>query len=364
MHDLVIKNARIADGLGNPIFEADVAVDDGRVSEIGQISTPAKETVDAQGMVLAPGVIDVHTHYDAQLLWDPTASPSPALGVTTVVIGNCGFGIVPAPEPLRERILADLAEVEGMPLNSLQKGVNWNFETFAEYLNTLRTQGVYPNVAALASHSTIRSVVMGDDSAQRNATPEELEQMLALFRDAMDAGAVGLGSSTNENHRGRGGVPISSRLAEDEEFSAFARTLGEYQHGVFMITTGNHMDMRFMEDFAATSGRPSLYAAHFHYPQQPARGRKLMEDAEAARKRGNPVFTQGSCQPLSLGFTLDQAYILKMIDGWPATEDHRELRAIFSDSSFRDRLRTTLATPDDARVFNGRWEWVIVTRTG
>ena len=364
MHDLVIRNARIADGLGSPLQEGDLAVSGGRVAEVGEVKEAAAESVDARGMVLAPGVIDLHTHYDAQLTWDATASPSPALGVTTVVIGNCGFGIAPAPPAARDAILANLAEVEGMSLNTLTAGVRWGFESFGEYLNLLRRQGVYPNVAALASHATIRTVVMGDDSSQRPARDDELEAMVKLFRDAMDHGAVGFGSSTNENHRGHGGVPIASRLAELEEFGAFADAMADYHHGVFLITPGNHMGMDFMEAFARRSGRPAVYAAHFHYAHEPERGRNLMLQAQAARQRGHRVYTQGSCQPLSLCFPLDAAYILKAIDPWPATSDHAALRRIFSDPSFRQAFRDVLATTSSGRIFNGRWDWVLVTRTG
>ena len=265
------------------------------------------------------------THYDAQLLWDSTASPSPALGVTTVVIGNCGFGIVPAPPEHRATILANLAEVEGMSLASLEAGVAWTFETFGEYLDVLRKKGVYPNVAALASHATIRTAVMGEEASRREATPAELELMVGMLRDAMDAGAVGFGSSTNENHRGSGGVPIPSRLASEAEYAAFADAMADYDHGVFLITTGNHMRIPFMEEFSRRSRRPALYAAHFHYGHEPDRARQLMLDAQSARGRGHPVYTQGACvsvrrarrggaarparcrEPTKVSFTLDAA---------------------------------------------------------
>ena len=362
MHDLAIRNARIADGLGNSLIEGDLAVDAGRVTAIGTVPSDARENVEAHGQVLAPGIVDLHTHYDAQLLWDPTASPSPALGVTTVVIGNCGFGIVPAPPPMRDAILANLAEVEGMSLDTLKAGMDWSFETFGEYMQTLRRKGVYPNVAALASHATIRCAVMGDAATTRAATPAERDAMIRIFRESMQAGAVGFGSSTNENHRGDGGVPIASRLADQAEFDAFADEMAHYDHGAFLITTGNHMGMQFMERFAARSGRPALYAAHFHYPHEPERGRRLMQGAQAARERGHAVYTQGACHPLSLAFTLDAAYILKAIEPWPATPDHVELAKVLSDATFRDAFRKSLAEPKAGQIFNGRWDWVIVTR--
>lgn len=190
MHDLVIRNALIADGLGNALVEGDLAVNKRRITAVGRVADSARETFDAGGMVLAPGVIDVHTHYDAQLTWDPTCSPSPALGVTTVVIGNCGFGIAPATPATRDQILANLSVVEAMSLDTLKAGVRWGFESFGEYLALLKRQGATPNVAAYASHSTIRTVVMGADASKRAATPAEIARMAALLRDAMKSGAI------------------------------------------------------------------------------------------------------------------------------------------------------------------------------
>ena len=364
MYDLIIRNARIADGLGSPLAAGDLAVKDGRVAAVGQVTGDAKETLDAQGKVLAPGVIDLHTHYDAQLTWDQTASPAGALGVTTVVVGNCGFGIAPAPPAHRDAILANLAEVEGMSLASLRAGVDTSYESFGDYMDLLKRKGVYPNVAVLASHTVFRTAVMGDEGSTRAATADELEQMLALFREAMDAGAVGLGSSSNENHRGAGGLPIASRLADDDEFRAFAAVLADYDHGVFMATFGERHGIPFLEELTRISGRPGCYAPHFYFSHQPERARSIMQAAEAARARGLPVYTQGSCQPLSLAFTLDRAYILKAMAPWPATEDHDELRRIFKDPEFRDAFRETLRSTDSQHVFKGRWEWVPITITG
>ena len=363
MHDLIIRNARIADGLGNPLIAGDLAVRDGRVAEVGQVAGGAAREVDAEGLVLAPGVVDLHTHYDAQLTWDSTASPAGALGVTTVVIGNCGFGVAPAPVDKRDQILANLAEVEGMSLDALTEGMDWGFESFGEYLALLKAKGVYPNVAVLASHTVMRTAVMGAEGSERPSTPEELDAMLVHCREAMDAGAIGLGSSSNENHRGAGGIPIASRLASDDEFRAFAQVLGEYDHGVFMATCGEHHGIPFLEELSRISGKASFYAPLFYFAHQPQRAIGLVRAAEAARARGVPVYNQGSCQPLSLSFTLDHAYILKAMKHWPATEDHDELREILSDPTFRDAFRETLKTPDSQHIFKGRWDWVPIATT-
>ena len=363
MYDLVIKNARIADGLGNPLVEGDLAVKDGRVAAIGRITDTLARNVDAKGMVLAPGAVDLHTHYDAQVTWDSTCSPSPALGVTTVVIGNCGFGIAPTPPGRRETVLANLAEVEAMPLAALQAGVDWGFESFAEYLDLLRRKSVYPNVASLASHTVMRTAVMGDAGSEREATPDELAQILGLFRDAMAAGAVGLGSSTNENHRGFGGIPIASRMASEEEFRALSRVMAEYRHGIFMATCGHHTTVPFLEELAVISGRPSVYAPLVAYPNDPGRAPGILAQCDAARARGVPVYAQASCQPLSLAFTLDAAYILKTIHPWPAHGTPAELLAIYADPAFRAAIRDTLSRPDPRRIFNGNWHLMDVTST-
>jgi N-acyl-D-aspartate/D-glutamate deacylase len=361
MSDLVFRNARIADGLGNPLIEADLAVEGGRVSAIGRIKDDAAETIDAKGLVLAPGVIDLHTHYDAQLTWDKTASPSPALGVTTVVIGNCGFGIAPTPANRRDTVLANLSEVEAMSLDALRAGVDWGFESFGEYLELLRRKSVYPNVAVLASHTVMRTAVMGDEASERSSTPAELEQMLVLFREAMDAGAIGLGSSTNENHRGFGGIPIASRMASDDEFRAFMQVLADYRHGAFMATCGYHTTVDFLEELALISGRPALYAPVVHYSNDPGRAPGILAACDAARTRGIPVYAQASCQPLSLSFSLTSAYILKTIHPWPADGSPDQLRLIFADPSFRQSIHDTLSRPDPRRVFNGDWKLMDVT---
>lgn len=361
MYDLIIRSARIADGLGSPLVEGDLAVKGGRVASIGRIRDDAVETVDAKGQVLAPGVIDLHTHYDAQLTWDKTASPSPALGVTTVVIGNCGFGIAPTPANRRDTVLANLSEVEAMSLDALHAGVDWGFETFGEYLALLRRKSVYPNVAVLASHTVMRTAVMGDEASERPSTPDELDRLLALFREAMDAGAIGLGSSTNENHRGFGGIPIASRMASEDEFRAFMRVLGDYRHGAFMATCGYHTTIDFLEELATISGRPALYAPVVHYSNDPGRAPGILAACDNARARGIPVYAQASCQPLSLSFSLTSAYILKTIHPWPADGTPEELRQIFADPGFREAIRETLARPDPRRIFNGDWSLMDVT---
>ncbi|HEY6353750.1 MAG TPA: amidohydrolase family protein, partial [Burkholderiaceae bacterium] len=226
MDDLLIRGATLYDGTGADPIRADLAVRAGRIRAIApSLPADAKQIIDADGLALMPGIIDSHTHYDAQLTWDPYARPSPALGVTTAVIGNCGFTIAPCRPQDRELTMRNLTHVEGMSFEVLQRGVRWEFETFAEYLAQLRRTGCAINLAAYVGHSSLRTWVMGTDANQRAATMDEIAQMATLVREAMAAGAVGLASSTSPAHNGAGGAPMPSRLASDEEHLALIEAM-------------------------------------------------------------------------------------------------------------------------------------------
>jgi N-acyl-D-amino-acid deacylase len=173
MNDLVFRGATVLDGIGTDPVRADVAVRDGRIAEIGQVGADAAEVIDAGGLALMPGIIDLHTHYDAQVTWDVTLSPSPSLGVTTAVIGNCGFGIVPSPPHLREKIMRNLAVVEGMDLRALEAGIDWRFQSFAEYMAMLRGRGPYMNLGVLVGHSAVRGGLGPQGSDRRRVGGNE-----------------------------------------------------------------------------------------------------------------------------------------------------------------------------------------------
>jgi N-acyl-D-aspartate/D-glutamate deacylase len=203
--DVIIRGATVYDGSGGPARRADVGVRDGRVANVGVSDEPARTTVDSGGLALMPGIVDVHTHYDAQITWDPTLSPSPSLGVTTAVMGNCGFGIAPSPPRHRDLLLKNLSVVEGMDLDALLAGTRWDFETFPQYMDAIRACRPYANVAVLAQHSTIRTAVMGEAACERrDPTADELAAMRETVRGAIRAGAIGFGSSFSPNHSGWG----------------------------------------------------------------------------------------------------------------------------------------------------------------
>jgi N-acyl-D-amino-acid deacylase len=360
MHDLLIKGATLYDGTGAPGIQADVAVRDGRVAAIGNLKDGAAETVDADGLALMPGIVDVHTHYDAQLTWDPTLSPSPALGVTTAVLGNCGFGIAPCPAPMRETMVKNLSEVEGMDLAALLEGTRWNFETFPQYLDCLRAVKPYANVAVLAQHSTIRTAVMGDDASSRaQPTPEELARMRALVREALAAGAIGLASSFSPNHSGWAGRPMPSTIASDAELFALVDELGAARRGVYVMATGSRATPEVMESIAARSGRPAFMVTvlAMHNAADPGKAMTYYERCAEACARGHEVYIHTSCQPLSFDFTLQDPYLLYSHDAFDRVKQAKgaDLAPIYADPAFRARFRENLARPKAAILFFGDW---------
>ena len=362
MHDLVIRGAMVADGVGNPLIRADVAVNGEHIAEVGDVTESARETVDADGLVLAPGIVDVHTHYDAQLTWDSQATPSPSLGVTTVVMGNCGFSIAPCPPDRREQMARNLAEVEGMPVATLEAGIDWSFEEFPEYLALLRRKGCYPNAGVFVGHSAVRTTVLGAEASDRAATEDEIATMRGIVKEALEAGAIGFATSTSINHYGDGGVPMPSRLAEDDEMDALVGVLGELGRGVFQLTVGPSMTNERMEGLAAATGRPVFMTAALHNDTFPDRAIGMLEGAAAAQSRGNAVWAQVSCQPLSMDFSMRTAFPLQSLDAWEPlhTASDEEFLAIIGSEDFRNKFRDELEKPQSGKIFYGDWRRVEV----
>jgi N-acyl-D-amino-acid deacylase len=364
MNDLVIRGATVFDGLGNDPIQADVAVREGRIAAIGNVGADAAEIVDAGGLALMPGIIDLHTHYDAQVTWDPTLSPSPSLGVTTAVMGNCGFGIVPSPPSLRDKILRNLAVVEGMDLDALRAGIDWRFQSFAEYMDMLRGRGPYMNLGVLVGHSAVRTAVMGDDaSTRKEPTTAELAEMKRLVSEAMDQGSIGLGASYSLNHSGWGGVPMPSTISDISEFDALVGAMGGPGRGVVEISSGP-ITPDHMEQIAARHGRRIFMstAIALYNEQYPDRALGVFNDCAAAQARGNELYIQITCQPLSFDFTLASAYPFYSHSAFdPIKAANREqLKAAFRDESFREAFRADLSNPKPGTVFQGNWNRIIV----
>ncbi len=368
MHDLIIRGAQVFDGQGNSPVIADVAVDQGRVSAIGQLTGQAREEVDAKGLALMPGIVDLHTHYDAQITWDKTMSPSPALGVTTTVIGNCGFGIAPCPADLRETMLKNLSVVEGMDLQALLTGVNFEFESFSEYMDQIRRIGPYLNTAVFAGHSVIRTAVMGEAaSEQSEPTDLQMQAMRALVKDAMDAGAIGFASSFSPNHSGFGGRPMPSTIATENELRALTDVLGECERGVFMMATGSRASTAVMESIACDTRRPTFISTvlSMYNEATPKLGLEYYDQCAAAQARGNPLYMLTSCQPLSFDFSLTDPYILLSHSAFDPIKglNAQDMAKVYSDPGFRAAFRENLKHPKPGILFLGNWSNIEINVT-
>ena len=366
MFDLVIKDAEILDGSGAAAARGDVAVVAGKIVAIGPKLGAAKQTVNADGLALAPGIIDGHTHYDAQITWDPFVDPSPALGVTTAVLGNCGFTIAPCKPEDRDITMRHLTHVEGMSLDALRAGIHWGFESFPQYLDMLEKQGVGPNVACFSGHSSVRTWVMGAEATERAATDEEIARMAALVREAMAAGAVGFASSTAEAHNGEGGTPMPSRLADDKELRALVRAMGESGRGVYMLTKGSKTTIPYLEEIAAEVNRPVVIAALFHSSTNPTAAFTWLNQVNEARARGHKLVAQTSCCPLSMDFTFKSPDLFESMQAWKpamAAHDQQELKKIYNDPSWRAAVRKELEERRGRLLFNGEWQKLFVVET-
>jgi len=363
MAELVIRGGTVVDGSGGPARRVDVVIADGRIAEVGDARVRGAREIDAAGLVVAPGFIDVHTHYDAQYTWDPYATSSVWHGVTTTVIGNCGFAIAPCRPADRDLIMRTLVKVEGMSLAAMRAGITWGFETFPQYLDHLERCNPSLNVAALLGHSTIRQWVMGGDSQHRVATAEEVDAMCGLVREAMAAGAIGLGSSTAEAHVGESGLPVASRLADKAEFLALTRAMGESGRGLFQTTIGQKTTLDDLREIWRTSGRPVVWAAFFQRDDRPEYVPERLAATEAFAREGVEVRPQVSCRPLTMDFTMKNPYPFEGMPAWRRVMQEPESRwlAVYADPAFRAALKADL----DARrlaVFRGRWDLVQVLR--
>ena len=227
MLDLLLRNGTLVDGTGAPSRRADVGVRDGRIVAVGSCDEPAARTIDCDGLVVAPGFVDIHTHYDAQLLWDPLATPSPLHGVTTVMGGNCGFTIAPLGDDDVDYVMEMMARVEGMPLDSLRAGPAWDWRSFGEWLDRLDGR-VGINAGFLVGHSTIRRVAMGAASGE-SARPEDIDAMVRMVHEACAAGALGFSSSLGEAHTDGDGNPVPSRASTHHELIELARAVRDHE---------------------------------------------------------------------------------------------------------------------------------------
>ena len=348
-YDLKITGGTIIDGTGSPGYTGDVGIRNGTVVALGEANGSAAQTTDATGQVVCPGFVDVHTHYDAQVLWDPLMSISPWHGVTTVVIGNCGFGIAPTRPEHRNLIMRTLEKVEGMSLDALQAGLgtDWPFESFGGYLDTLERSGLAINVAVLVGHTPLRLYVMGEDAVKREATIAEIEEMKALVRDAMAAGALGFATSKGEAHNGFDGLPVPSRVATNDEIDQLTGAMAESGRGIVEVTPSfmtTDFFLKELGEIATKHNCPVSWGALLGGIMGPKSHRDLLARTRALQEEGAMVVPQVSCRDFSLDFNFHEPYPFQSRDYFKPTmqTDLAGKKQIYADPAFRETFREDL----------------------
>jgi N-acyl-D-aspartate/D-glutamate deacylase len=345
MLDLVIENARICDGTGAPSRMGTLGAEGGVITHLGaERGLAARRRVDAGGLVLAPGFIDPQTHYDAQIAWDALLTSSPWHGVTTVVMGNCGVGVAPVKPETRDILMHDLVNVEAIPYRVMQAGIEWRWERYGEYLDAIGGRGLGVNVAGLVAFTPLRHYVMGEDSFERRARPDEIARMRQILREAMEAGAFGFSTTTTRNHIGYGGRPLACRNAGREELTGLCHALRDVGRGAIEIaldSTGGHLiddaDTELLRLLTRESGRKVTWLALFARAGQPdfhdrtiAKLGGLLEQA-IPQVTPRPLVTQGDLKNPSMfaSFLSWQPVFNRPVADQMALYGHPEFREAF-----------------------------------
>jgi len=353
-YDIKIAGGEIVDGSGSARRRGDVGIKDGKIVALGDAPGTAAETIDAKGLIVSPGFVDVHTHYDAQVLWDPMLTISPWHGVTSVVVGNCGFGVAPTRPEHRELILRTLERVEGMSIAALKAGIGeeWPFQTFPEYMDALDRQPLGINVAVMVGHTPVRLSVMGDDATTRAATATEVAEMKKIVAEAMEVGAVGFATSVSKVHIGYSGRPVPSRLAEFGEMLEIADAVGKSGHGIIHYNVGRDPRWQEYEDLHRKSGRPVIWTALLAGSLGPNSHRPQLAKSSELIARGLPIYPQGACRPIQIEFDFRSPVVFDTFASFErlrAANTDDERRAVYADPAFRARVKTQMAArgPDD-----------------
>jgi N-acyl-D-amino-acid deacylase len=365
MYDLLLKGGRIYDGSGMPSFNGDVAVQNGKVAAIGRLNGGAKRTISVDGLAVAPGFIDPHTHLDAQLLWDPLGTSSCFHGVTSVIVGNCGLSLAPAKAEDRDAVIKSFVRVEAISRRVLEEGVEWKWTSTAEYLNALGARlGI--NAAALVGHIAVRHYVMGEDAVERPATSEEVAKMKQLVRQGMEAGAVGFSTNQNPRHIREDKKPVASRLASDEELGSLLDVLGEMNTGVVQLSGGG-ADARgriaYAAGMARRTGRPVLWQSINHSWSRPDHWREMLANTQRVfEQEGLPIYAMTQAKPFQNRYTLRDAQCFDEFPTWKSAmfSPLEVRRLMFADPALRKKLRAEAIEDQSPSVFPRRWDIIIV----
>jgi N-acyl-D-amino-acid deacylase len=370
MYDLILKGGRIYDGSGMPSFLGDVAIRDGRIEEIGRIHATADRVLDVSGLAVAPGIIDFHTHFDAQLWWDPLASTSHEHGVTTVVTGNCGLTLAPCKPESRDALIGTFVRVEAMPRKSLQAGIPWEWTTHGEYLNALEQKPLGLNVATLVGHCAVRQYAMGEACVEREANDSEIAEMEELVRQGMAAGAFGFSTNSNQSHYREDGKPVASRFAALDEIARLCRVVGESQRGLVQFTHGafatpEHVAhiSQWYDTILKETQRPLIGESIRHRWSEPELWRKQLNDVEERCRQGYAAYAMTSTRPSVRRWTLKDSNRLDEISAWKTLMTMPlELRKILlGDPKTRDELDKAM-TEGKPINFSRRWNCIAIKK--
>ena len=324
-YDVLIKNGTIIDGLQVPAYRGDIAIRGGKIAAMGNIQGSATKVIDATGLTVAPGFMDIHTHYDAALsggtAWDPYATLSGWHGVTTVAIGNCGFGFAPVRPEDRDRAMRRMERTESIPLSCMQAGMRWDWETFPEYMDSLERGGLGVNAASLIPYSPLRAYVLGNDAARDpdyTTKPGQVEEIKNILREGLKAGGFGFSASFSMANRDYDGGYLPTHVAPREEFLEMAKVMREFNRGSIEWTMGHALQglgMDFLLELAKTSGRPVNWNAVIYDPTSPNTWREQLEWTEKANKEA-PVFAVNICMPIEFEFTLETMGLFDQLPAW------------------------------------------------
>ena len=348
-YDLLIKNGTLVDGSGQPAFRADLAVRAGRIVEIGKgsdrITAGATRVIDAADLIVAPGFIDPHTHYDAQICWDPLVTCSSWHGVTSVIMGNCGVGLAPCRPEERDIATSNLVHVEAIPYEVLNQGLPWDWESFPQYMAAAAQRGVGINVGFLAALSPFRQFVMGNDAMEREATEDETANISALLGEALDAGALGFSLTVLPQHIGYKAKPLACRLASRDELRTYSRLLAERGRGTIEIaltkqpSTVSAKEYALLELLAAESGRPVTWLNLRDRDDAPTAWTDTLDQVAPLLARG--CRPQVAVRPLTVEFNLRNPFLFASL---------RSMKPVFGDASLEDQKRTYCGRGVSSRV--------------
>ncbi len=362
-HDLVIKNGMLVDGTGAPARRADVAISGGTIAEIGRVTDGAATVIDAADLVVAPGFIDPHTHYDAQICWDGAVTPSSWHGVTSVIMGNCGVGIAPCKPKAREVAMRDLVNVEAIPFDVLNMGITWDWETFPEFIEAAARRSPSLNLGFLAPLTPFRHYVMGEASMERAATPDETAKIKALLGEAIDAGAFGFSTTILNQHVGYQGRPLACRNASRDELKAYANALKERGKGAIEIALTRKIAVMDDEEYELLdfllreSGQHVTFLALFDRDDIPEAVRDTLRKAAPLIARG--ARPQTSPLPLTRDINMRNPFSFAAFPSWNRVfvdKSKPAQAAVYADPAFRNQFREELKRP----MAFGNWERINV----